>query len=406
MEASAVISAQRNTLDYARRDTCRVCSGTMSDVLDLGKQFLVRFPKTVDWDLPRAPIVLVACDACGLLQLRHVVNPDLLYREFHYRSGINQTMRDALQDVVDSGLEYHAKGTWLDIGANDGYLLMCLPTGWRKIACEPALNFTAQLYERADHVIPDYFTAEHEFLTDRGRGGCNVITSIAMFYDLDEPDRFVSDIAKALAPDGLWINQLNDSPTMLRENAFDSVVHEHLVYYDLPNLAKLYARHGMVITKVTFNEVNGGSARVFAHKQVAGVRPASLAGIPQPSTDEVCAFAYRTRRWKHHMQDILSSIKGDVWGYGASTKGSTMLQYLDMPHRFTAIADRNPLKHGTMMPGSWIPITSEERLRDVKPAHAFVMPWAFRDEFVARERDLRRAGTSLIFPLPNIEFVL
>ena len=368
------------------RTTCRAChSGNLTEVLSLGDQYLVNFVPTIDHSLPRAPLELMHCSDCGLLQLRHTVNPDLLYREFWYRSSVNQTMRDALTDLVNDGLKWHKEGRWLDIGANDGYLLSVLPPTFTRIACEPALNLTTELHQVSDHVIADYFTADHDFLRGIGRrGGCDVITSAAMFYDLDDPDTFVEDIVKCLSPDGVWINQLNDAPTMLKQNAFDAICHEHLCYYDVKSLAALYNRHGLSIVDISYNEVNGSSVRITA-------KQTGLGGIP------LLAHKSVTKE---------DATPGGMWLYGASTKGCCLLQYLDAPGAFKAIADRNPAKHGTLMAGTWLPVLPEQEMRDDRPKHVMVLPWGFKKEFVERERELLADGTTMVFPLPTIEEVL
>lgn len=386
---------------------CRLCGGDLRDVLSLGNQYLVRFPDKIDETLPRAPLNLVQCTQCDLLQLEHTTVPDLLFREFFYKSGINQSMRDALQDIVDDGLAHSKQGgVWLDIGANDGTLLSCLPENWERIACEPALNFAPQLEEMAQHVIADYFSADHECLTKMGRGRCDVITAAAMFYDLDDPNGFLKDINRALTPGGVFINQLNDSPTMIKQNAFDAVCHEHLVYYDLHNLAELYRRHGLVVTKISFNDTNGGSVRVFAHKEVAGLKPLPLRDVPRVQERDAELFAQRTARWKQEFGNYLRGLKHGAWAYGASTKGTALLQYLECNEMFVAVADRNPSKAGKMMVGSWLPITDEVTMRKARPEHAVVLPWGFRKEFIEREQTARESGTALVFPLPNIEVVL
>lgn len=381
----------------ATRETCRACHDTrLQPVLDLGTMYLPRWVKNKDENLPKAPLDLVQCGGCGLLQLRHTVEPDLLYREFWYRSAINASMRNALNEIVEDGLEFHREGHWLDIGANDGYLLSQVPRTFHRIACEPALNFKRELAENSEQVINDYFSAEAVGVQ------CQVITSAAMFYDLDDPNQFVSDIEKLLAKGGVWINQLNDAPTMMQANAFDAICHEHLCYYDIPTLSRLYKRHGLSIRKIVYNDVNGGSVRVFATR----TPKSDPSGQPKVSHDQAEQFAKRVRMWKERMGNLLEASNGPVWGYGASTKGGTLLQYLNMNDKFVGIADRNPAKHGTMMAGCWIPVTDELALRKAGADLAVVLPWAFRDEFVKRESDLRASGTAMLFPLPNIEVVL
>jgi NDP-4-keto-2,6-dideoxyhexose 3-C-methyltransferase len=402
-----------NSMVYATRTDCRACHGeVLQDVIHLGTQYLVNFVPDIDVSLPKAPLNLVRCDKCGLLQLRHTVNPDLLFRDFWYRSGINQSMRDALADIVTSveGMSPKEDGVWLDIGANDGYLLTKVPDTYMRIACEPARTFTAELRKISDHVIADYFSASHDALySAKGKGRCDVITSAAMFYDVDDPDAFVADIARVLSPDGIWVNQLNDSPTMLQRNAFDAICHEHLCYYDVHSLKNLYARHGLAIIKVTHNEVNGGSIRVYATKARAGVKGIPLIGFKACSLADCLRFADRVRKWKVRFTDMLRgamAMHGPIWLYGASTKGAVLLQYLESAAHFAGIADRNPTKHGLMMAGTWLKVLPEDEMRAQSPRYVIALPWAFRDEFVVREREMLDNGTAMVFPLPNIEFVL
>jgi hypothetical protein len=386
---------------YETRTTCRVCEGaSLVPVLDMGEQYLPRFVTEIDFSLPRAPLELVQCERCNLLQLRHTVNRELLFREYWYRSSMNQSMRDALSNLVDHALQYHHSGAWLDIGANDGWLISRIPPGFHTTACEPAADFAVKLAETADLLVPDFFT--HEMCP----GPYDVITSAAMFYDLDNPNQFVHDIAKSLSPDGVWINQLNDSPTMLRATAFDGICHEHLTYYDMPVLENLYRQHGLTITRVTSNEVNGGSIRVVARKSTR--QREDLLGHPMTLPIDAQAFARRSLKWRERMLELCEGTfsRGATWCYGASTKGTALLQFLGDTSSFLGVADRNPLKHGLRMVGSWLPIVSEEVMRAADPKYVLVLPWAFRDEFAQREKSLLEAGGTMVFPLPNIEMVL
>jgi NDP-4-keto-2,6-dideoxyhexose 3-C-methyltransferase len=390
---------------YTKRTSCRACgAGSITHVLDLGIQYLPRFVKEPDQTLPKAPLHLVRCAACGLLQLEHTVNPDLLYREFWYRSGINQTMREALGNLVANGIRYVSEGRWLDIGANDGYLLSRVPISFHKTACEPALNFRADLEEHADEAVMEYFS--HEAVDGKT---FTMITSAAMFYDLDDPGHFLDSIRLSLEPGGFWINQLNDSPTMIKANAFDSICHEHLCYYDLWTLQGLYKRHGLTIVDLSFNDVNGGSARVTARRtaDVMDGEPMSLLGVPKLGSAEVEGFAARTEAWRDVFGAMIEHLTGAIWCYGASTKGSTLLQYLGSTVGLvTAVADRNPMKHGLKMVGTWHPIRSEAEFRETRPSYAIVLPWAFKSEFDERERTTRARGTKFIYPLPDISVVL
>lgn len=389
---------------YTERTSCRACgSAKLTFILSLGDQYLANFVRERDDSLPRCPLELVQCDECGLLQLRHSIDGDLMWREYWYRSSVNQTMRDALADVVRDATRIVREGRWLDIGANDGYLLSRVPSHFTRVGCEPARNLLPELGEQADHVILDYFGADPamEF------GPYDVITSCAMFYDLDDPDRFVEDIALSLASDGVWVNQLSDAPTMLKRNAFDSICHEHRCYYDVPSLKTMYRRHGLHIIGLSFNDVNGGSVRVTAAKQPARDDP--TVGTPRAGAYEVEVFARRVRRWKDWMSEMVLLAQerhGPLWALGASTKGCCTLQYLGLSDAFIGIADRNPAKVGLMMAGTWIPVTDEAALRRAAPPIVVPLIWAFRHEILDRERYLREIGSAFLFPLPNPELVL
>ncbi len=404
---SLKFSAKEGTMSvvepiYTTQRTCRAChSAGLLPVLDLGVQYLPRFVPEPDLGLPKAPLQLVRCATCDLLQLGHSVKADLLFRRYWYRSSINGSMKVALQQVVDHGLQYFRQGKWLDIGANDGYLLSQVPRNFRKVACEPSLDFQESLEANANQVVNEYFSA------DKFVDTYDVITSVACFYDVDEPGKFVGDVAKLLSPDGVWINQLNDAPTMLRKNAFDSVCHEHVAYYDVPTLERLYREHGLTITRLTHNEVNGGSVRVTARKSTR--QREDMLGVPKTSPEEVELFAKRVGKWRDRMHDLCDGpfALGGTYLYGASTKLMVMLQYLGETSCFIAAAERNPLKYGLRMAGSWTPIISEDEMRGRKPKYIVVGPWGLsRDEFLARERQTLAEGATFVWPLPSIELTL
>jgi hypothetical protein len=381
------------------RKECRLCGGSLQVVLQLGDQYLPRFVEKKNLSLPKAPLNLARCSTCGLLQLGDVIDPDLLYREFWYRSGMNATMKSALREIVHEGLVYQDGGNWLDIGANDGTLLAEVPDTFKKTSCEPARNFEEDLRAVSDTVVLDYFRPEHY------PRPFNVITSAAMFYDLDDPDFFVTGISRVLSLDGVWINQLNEASVMLAKNAWDGICHEHQVYYDLPNLRALYARHGLEIIGLSTNDVNGGSIRVVAGHS-GKYRTGDTLGFSTPTEEEVVHFSRRTFLWRHLFNRVVDILPRPVYGYGASTKGGTLLQYLLRDGFMEAIADRNPLKHGLVQSGVWTPIIGEEEMRERGPGSLLIMPWAFRTEFLQREEELRNKGTVMVMPLPNPEIVL
>ena len=399
------------------RSTCRSCSsGNLESVLDLGIPYVSNFPDIPDstrW--PRVPLDLLLCLECGLAQLRHTTPGEWLYRRYWYKSGVSATMRAALADIARMASQFAGlqKGdSVLDIGCNDGTLLRSYTAeGIRRVGFEPAENLACEAAAGTDRIVPDFFSAQ-PVLGEQFR----VITSIAMFYDLEDPNQFVADAASLLLEDGVWIIEMHYLPMVLKRNAFDAICHEHLEYYSLASLEPLLARHGLVVADVEQNEVNGGSLRAYVvHRdsptaslparrdRVQAMRASEeSAGLRRPGIYN--EFRGRVRRIGTMLQDWLRRERAQgrpISAYGASTKGNTLLQVFGLDHTLIrSAAERNSDKWGKYTVGTWIPIVSEPEAR----AHAknfLVLPWHFLDEIMLREKDFLARGGKLIAPLPN-----
>ena len=255
------------------RTSCRVCgSSALTKVIDLGEQYLQGSFVKPGKELPpmrRIPTILVRCDptrdekACGLLQMAHSVPPEILYSAYWYRSGTNRTMRDHLTGIADEAAAMIEKrdARVLDIGCNDGTLLGCYPKTFVKFGIDP--SDVAQEVRGENTVVQDTFPSEQLDQQAQGKP-FDVITSIAMFYDLEDPVAFVRSIKRSLAPDGIWIFEMSYMPTMLKMNSYDTICHEHLEYYSLAVLENILERAGMKIVRVEMNDINGGSIRCYA----------------------------------------------------------------------------------------------------------------------------------------------
>ncbi|TSC63369.1 MAG: methyltransferase [Parcubacteria group bacterium Gr01-1014_106] len=395
----------------------------LTSVLSLGEQHVSNFV-----DAPtksaQAPLDLVLCNprngGCGLLQLRHTVEAGVLYRNYWYRSGVNETMRRALADITDKveQLVPLASGdVVVDIGSNDSTLLRHYRApGLRRIGFEPAINLMPYAREESIDIINDFFSAKR-FSDIAGTAKASVITSIAMFYDLEDPNIFVADAARCLAQSGVWVIQMSYLPLMLKQNAFDNICHEHLEYYALGSLNTLLSRHGLRVIDVELNDVNGGSFRVYVTHRNAAVQPFPGAADRMRELEEAehawalldvetyHAFADRVETIKRRLVEFLKAetAKGStVYVYGASTKGNTLLQYFNLDTSLIrAAAERNPDKWGKKTVGTLIPIMSEEDARAAEPAYFLVLPWHFLSEFVKRERAFLERGGKFIVPLPE-----
>ncbi len=410
-----------------KRTTCRVCgSSSLTPVISLGPQFLQgSFVKPGKEEPSHRKIncSLVRCNpqvdenACGLLQMEHSVPPEILYAAYWYRSGTNATMRNHLKEIANTALSMVNKSRCnvLDIGCNDGTLLDVYPADFIKFGCDP--SDVAQEVKNAT-VVQDIFPSA-ELSSAIGEKKMDIITSIAMFYDLESPVDFVKNIKKILSPEGIWIFEMSYMPHMLELDSYDTICHEHLEFYSLAVLEKIAALAGMKIVKISFNEINGGSIRCYAthkesgkyynkedHKLMNDIRQKEF-DLELDTDKPYVAFQYRIEKVKNELTDLLQKLKQEgkkVHIYGASTKGNTILQWCNINNMLVDYAaERNPDKYGAHTLGTNIPIISEEESRAMNPDYYLVLPWHFKAEFIEREKDALEKGTGFIFPIPIID---
>ena len=412
------------------RNYCRICaSKALTPVLSLGDQYIAGAfadPKGTPPVQRRIPLDLVRCDpsvdqnACGLVQLRHSVPPNILYRSYWYRSGINQTMRDNLAGIAhqaEAAVELQPGDLVIDIGCNDGTLLKSYKSpGLRLLGFDPATNIIEYARAQGIPVLNDFFSAAN-LRTVYADEKPKVITSIAMFYDLENPHSFVQDIKSILHERGIWILELSYLPTMLEMNSFDTICHEHLEYYGLAPMERLLAEHDLQVIDVNLNDMNGGSFRVVAG-HAGKVRPTDEGRarvqdlrlkefeLALDSDAPFAVFRDKIQKIKKDLQAFLKKAKKEgklVHGYGASTKGNTILQYCDVtPDLVPAVADRNKDKWGSQTIGTNIPIISEEESRKQKPAYYLVLPWHFITEMKKREGEFLKRGGKFVLPMPEV----
>ena len=398
---------------------CRVCKSTKLDtVLSLGDQYVPDFI-TAEGKSPKAPLELVRCKSCGLIQLRHTFSRASLYRHYWYKSGISPTMRRALSDLAAKALEVaHPKydDIVVDIGCNDGTLLRAYNTpGLMLVGFEPAENLAPEARRGTDWVFNDFFNAR-TYTQKFARSKAKIITSVAMFYDLEDPNNFVADVAHILAPDGVWVVQQNYLATMLEHNGFDNIGHEHLEYYSLGTMRRLLERHGLQIFEVDTNDVNGGSFRTFiCHtgqfplgESVSSMESheARLALDEHATYEKFASHIEKIRLQLHEF--VAQEVKSGktVYVYGASNRGNTILQYCGLDHTLIKKAtDANPEKWGRKTAGTLIPIVPKEEARRDRPDYFLVLPHHFIEEIRREESQYLKSGGKLIVPLPEFHLV-
>lgn len=414
------------------RDSCRICgSKNLTSILNLGEQYFANYsPKSNDV-VPfeeKIPLELVRCDksidpkSCGLVQLRHTTPPNLMYDRYFYRSGINQTMTNNLNEIAKqaiSKIKLNPNDIVIDIGCNDGTLLQNykeLPI--RSVGFDPAKNMVQFSKQTGATIITEFFSAE-EFIKNYGSEKAKIITSIAMFYDLEDPNQFVDDISKILHPDGIWILELSYLPLMLSQNAFDTIVHEHLEYYHLDALEFLLSKFNLKVVDIQLNDINGGSFRVVVQHKEKSINNKSREYITelqekeknlnlsgnQPFDDFITKINNEKDKLVTFIKNEVSAGK-TVHGYGASTKGNTLLQFYNLDKKFIQfIADRNPDKWGRRTIGTDISIISEEESHSMNPDYFLILPWHFINEFKEREKSYLKNGGKLLVPLPEFKII-
>lgn len=399
---------------------CRSCgSKRLVNIISLGSLYLSEFH--VGTKKPqKSPLTLVLCENCLLLQLKHTPPTSLLYTDnYGYKSGVNQTMKDHLADVTRKSLiELNIKNKHinaLDIGANDGTLLRSYPKNVFKIAVEPIKKFAKECEKYSDVVINDFFSIESYSKKARNIKA-DIITVISCFYDIDDPNKFLRDITEILNKNGILVIQQNYLKSMLDQNGFDNIVHEHLEYYSLISLTNLLKKHNLEIFDVELNSINGGSFRTyiaFKNKMKIANSVKKLMSVEKKlKFNKKIIYKNFAKKIEGNKKKINKFIKKQVslgkviYVYGASTRGNTLLQYFGLNNKLIKKAvERNPEKWGKRIASVGIKIISEEQARKDKPDYMLVLPWFFKDEFLKREDNYLKSGGHFIFPLPKLEII-
>ena len=409
---------------------CRVCGNSnLTQILDLGSQAATGvFPKSPDERVFCGPLQLIKCvedsgtDTCGLVQLGHSYDPSLLYgSHYGYRSGLNASMVAHLRrkaEWIKQRIPLSPGDIILDIGSNDGtFLAALMEPGVTAVGMDPTAEKFRNYYRPEIHVIPELFSAA-SFRRHLGQKKAKLITSIAMFYDLDEPLNFMQEVASLLADDGIWVFEQSYLPAMLEKTSYDTVCHEHQEYYALKQIVWMTERAGLTIVDLEMNNINGGSFSVVAAR-TGSSRVSNVSAVEEllsherrSGFDSLAVYEnFRERVFRHRdelaktLQAALSRGK-KILGYGASTKGNVILQFCGLtPKQLPAIAEVNPDKFGCYTPGTLIPIISEQEAHALRPDAFVVFPWHFRENLLEREAAYLASGGEMIFPLPKIEVV-
>ncbi len=416
---------------YKRITQCRICGNkNLVSLLNLGEQALTGiFPTNEEEVITSGPLELVKCHpfnpydkVCHLVQLNHSYESEEMYGlNYGYRSGLNHSMVRHLRNIVSyatSLVKLNEGDLIIDIGSNDSTLLQSYPTD-KKLefyGIDPTGKKFAKYYPGYIKLIPDFFSANAVKKIGNTKKA-KIITSIAMFYDLENPTLFVKEIMDSLEDDGVWIFEQSYLPLMLSTNAYDTICHEHLEYYALGQIQWIMNEVGFKIIDVELNDINGGSFRVTVAKENA-TYPVSES-VKTITDNEILLelntltpyqeFKQNIIKHRDELRELINELNSSgkkVFGYGASTKGNVILQYCGFTtNQIPCIAEVNEDKFGHCTPYTHIPIISEKQAREMKPDYFLVLPWHFRNGILEKESEYRNNGGKFIFPLPSIEIV-
>jgi hypothetical protein len=411
-------------LPYKEINACRVSnSNHLISVLNLGYQSLTGvFPKSIHDHVTKGPLELVWCPDSGLLQLKHSFEPSEMYGDnYGYRSGLNQSMVNHLEGKIrylERLIPLNNGDVVVDIGSNDCTTLKAYQNkNIRRIGIDPTGKKFIKYYPKEVMLISDFFSKEayDSLKVQRAR----IITSIAMFYDLESPIQFAKEIESILDDNGIWHFEQSYMPSMLRSVSYDTICHEHIEYYSLNTIKFIIEKADLEIVDVVMNSINGGSFAVTVTKKSNKTIKRNLSVINwlleqedrmgintvKPYRDfEDKVFRHRTDLKR--LIDNLNSDGKKILGYGASTKGNVLLQFCGLSaDDIPAIAEVNKEKYGSYTPGSYIPIISEMEAKALNPDYFIVLPWHFKEGILQREKEYLSSGGKFIFPFPEIEII-
>lgn len=402
------------------------------DLFSLGNLWISDFIR--DGEEPRGgkhELKLVMEEDTRAVRLETTAPPESMYGVYWYKSGINESMRQELKNIVDSImplLKFKENDIFLDIASNDGTLLSFVPDNFIKIGIDPIEDkYKEQAEEHADLILQNYFSSAVYRKSKFGKQQVKVLTSIAVFYDIDSPDDFCKDVYDILDDEGLWVMQLSHSGLMIKQLAFDNILSEHVYYYTLSSLKIILEKNNFKIVDCSLNDTNGGSFRVYIRKKISNYKLFAT----QPYRD-VCNYriesllAYEKKLkldepeiWKKFYSDILnlkekvvSFIKSEkgkgktFWGYSASTKGNTAIQWFGLDHTLIdGIAERSVDKWGLKTVGTHIQIRSEDEFRKAHPDYCIILAWHFVKSFIERESEYLAKGGKFLTAMPSFEII-
>ena len=402
---------------------CKNCKNSvLKKVFKIGKQPISSvFHDKPKYNLKKYSLDLYRCSKCGLVQFSSLPPLDDMYGlNYGYNTSLSPLMINHMRKKfysIKKNYKKLLKGQILDIGSNDGTFLnfMSKLRGLELFGIDPSSKKFLNNYKKNISVITDYFSKKKllgNLTKDQVRKKFNIITSFAMFYDIEDPNSFCKDISELLNKDGIWIVEFSYLPLLFKNLTYDQICHEHVTYYSLTTFNKILENNKMKVIDLSFNEINGGSIEVVCAKEKSKIKQKPIVQKIFKDESKISKnifnlFQDRVDNVKKTVLEFLKNISAqDIIGYGASTKGNIVLNHLGVTNRdIPLICDTNPFKYNRYTPGTNIKIVSKEIMRKRKPKYLLVLIWSFRSEVIKQEMDYIKKGGKLIFHLPIFHIV-
>jgi hypothetical protein len=402
---------------------CRSCNGNkLKKIFNLGNQKLTGFfLDHRNQDIPSGSLSMVFCESCKLLQLENSLEPTVMYgQNYGYMSSLNKSMLTHLKSKshkLKKIANLKSGDLIIDIGSNDGSFLGFFEKKYKLIGIDPTIKKLKKFYRKDIVKIDNFF--EKKLIRNHTNKNAKIITSISMFYDLENPQRFSQEVYDVLQDDGIWHLEQSYMPMMLKHNSYDTICHEHLEYYSLTTIKNIFDKSGFKIIDLEFNNINGGSFAITLAKKKSKnytensklvnwlLKKEDIFNYNHPKSFQ--DFFENVQKHKKILRDLLLNLKDmkkNVIGYGASTKGNVILQYCNINSNLISyVGEVNKYKFNKFTPGSKIKIISESKARLLKPDYFLVLPWHFKSFIINKEKDFLSKKGRLIFPLPDIEII-
>tara|TARA_B100001059_G_scaffold236191_1_gene285364 strand:- start:1467 stop:2687 length:1221 start_codon:yes stop_codon:yes gene_type:complete len=401
---------------------CRSCkSKRLKNAFDIGMQNLTGvFPKSRNEKILKGSLAMVFCQNCSLLQLKNSFDPKKMYgNNYGYMSSLNSSMVDHLKKKsknLKKIVSLNKNDIVCDIGSNDGTFLSFFSNKITLIGIDPTINKLSKYYRKDITKIPDFFSKK--LINKITQKKIKLVTTISMFYDLENPLDFAKEIYDILDKEGVWHLEQSYMPSMIKNNSYDTICHEHLEYYSLKSIKYIFDKVGFKIIDLDFNDINGGSFSITVSKKKSShnevkrlvnwlLKREKVFKYNNLSTFNT--FYKNILMHKKTFYELLLNLKKNkkkVIGYGASTKGNVLLQFCKINSDLLPyICEVNKFKHGRFTPGSKIKIISENQAKKINPDYFLVLPWHFKNFILKKENFFIKKGGKFIFPLPEVEIL-